>query len=87
MKAIDLVNKMVYDSSIAEKGGIVEWRRDFTLRDYFGAKDHKGEMEVATYFYLYSDDEPLTINDLRDPDVVLETDYDGQVIWLWKLED
>lgn len=86
MKAIDLVKKMVYDSEIAEFGGTVDWDRSISLRDYFGAKEHKGEMEVGTYFYLYSDQEPFTISDLPTPDVTLESDED-QKIYLWKLED
>lgn len=86
MKAIDLVKKMVYDSEIAEFGGTVYWDRSVSLRDYFGAKEHKGKMEVGTYFYLYSDQEPFTISDLPTPDVTLESDED-QKIYLWKLED
>lgn len=86
MKAIDLVKKMVYDSEIAEYGGTVDWDRSISLRDYFGANEHTGEMEVGIYFYLYSDQEPFTIGDMPNPDVTLGTD-EGQVIWLWKLED
>lgn len=86
MKAIDLVKLMVYDSEIAEYGGTVDWNRDVSLRDYFGAKEHEGEMEAGTYFYLYSDQEPFTISNMPKPDVTLATDED-QVIWLWKLED
>ena len=86
MKAIDLVKKMVCDSEIAEYGGTVDWDRSISLRDYFGAEIHKGEMEVATYFYLYSDNEPFTIYSMPEPDVTLKTDYE-QTIYLWKLED
>lgn len=86
MKAIDLVRKMVYDSEVAENGGLVDWDRGISLRDYFGAESHKGEMEVATYFYLYSDNEPFTIDSMPEPDVTIQTEYD-QTIYLWKLED
>lgn len=87
MKAIELVKKMVYDSEIAECGGTVDWDRSFSLRDYFGAKEHKGEMEVGIYFYLYSDNEPFTIGNMPTPDVTLKTDFEDQYIYLWKLED
>lgn len=87
MKAIDLVKKMVYDSEIAEYGGTVDWDRSISLRDYFGAESHVGEMEVGTYFYLYSDQEPFTISDMPVADVILKTEYEDQYIYLWKLED
>lgn len=84
MKAIELIKAMVYDSDLAENGGIVEWRRDVSLRDYFGAVLHRGEMEVATYFYVYEDQyEWLS---LPEPDVVVTTEDAGDV-YLWKVED
>jgi hypothetical protein len=86
MKAINLVKLMVYDSEIAEYGGTVDWDRSISLRDYFGAESHVGEMEVGIYFYLYSDNEPFTISDMPVADVILKTDMD-QYIYLWKLED
>lgn len=84
MKAIDLIKAMVYDSDLAENGGIVEWRRDVSLRDYFGAVSHRGEMEVATYFYVY--DEQYDFQSLPEPDVVVTTDCAGDV-YLWKVEE
>lgn len=83
MKTIDLLNAMVYDSDLAEYGGILEWDRGITLRDYFGAVDHKGEMEVGPYYFIY--DEQYEWRTLPEPDVVVKTDLAGDV-FLWKLE-
>lgn len=78
---------MVCDSALAEFGGLVEWTGDVTLRDYFGAVNHHGEMTKGIYFYVYPDSSDSIIvfpND--DPDVVLYTENAGNV-FLWKVEE
>lgn len=83
MKAMDLVRAMIYDSELAEYGGLVEWTGDVTLRDYFGAVSHKGDMTPGNWFYVYPDS---TVMPKSDPDVILQTEDAGPV-FLWKLED
>lgn len=85
MKAIELVKALVYDSALAENGGWVEWRRDITLRDYFGAVSHRGEMECGFYFYVYEDQYDWLAS-LPAADVIVETEEAGNV-WLWKVEE
>ena len=84
MKAIDLVRAMVYDSSLAENGGLVSWNRTFTLRGYFAAVSHEGEMECGEYFYVYAEQAGYVPR--YAPDVTIKTEDAGD-IWLWKLED
>lgn len=87
MKAIELVRAMSYDSALAEYGGLVEWTGDVTLRDYFGAVSHKGEMTPGNWFYVYPDStEEIIIMPTIDPDVILQTEDAGPV-YLWKVED
>lgn len=84
MKAIELIKAMVYDSALAENGGYVEWNRSITLRDYFGAVSHRGEMECGFWFYIYEDQ--YDFQSLPEPDVVVTTDCAGDV-YLWKVEE
>ena len=84
MKAIEIIQAMVYDSSLAENGGYVEWRRDITLRDYFGAVSHRGEMECGFWFYVYEDQYDW-LAQLPAADVVATTEDAGDV-YLWKVE-
>ena len=87
MKAIELVRAMIYDSDLAEQGGLVEWTGDVTLRDYFGAVSHKGEMTPGNWFYVYPDSTiHIIVMPKSDPDVILQTEDAGPV-FLWKLED
>lgn len=87
MKAIDLVKAMCYDPSLAS-GCTWEYTGDVTLRDYFGAVRHEGELVHGLYFYFYVPeyDRDLEGIGMPKPDVVVETDGAGNVL-LWKLED
>ena len=79
MKAIELVRAMIYDSELAENG--------VTLRDYFGAVSHKGEMTPGNWFYVYPDSTiHIIVMPKSDPDVILQTEDAGPV-FLWKVED
>lgn len=84
MKAMDLVKAMVYDSDLAVNGGVVTWDRSVTLRDYFGAVSHRGEMECGEWFYVYG--EQYDFRSLPEPDVVITTEEAGEV-YLWKIND
>ena len=85
MKAIELVKAMVYDSALAEAGGLVHWDRSVTLRDYFGAVSHKGEMECGEWFYVYEDQYDWLAG-LPAADVVVTTETAGDV-YLWKVTE
>ena len=87
MKAIELIHAMCFDPGLASG---CTWVYDGTvsLRDYFGAVRHDGEMEHAEYFYFYvpEDERELEGLGMPKPDVVVETEEAGNVL-LWKLED
>ena len=89
MKAIDLVRAMVYDSDLAEIGGLVDWDGDYqTLESYFRAVSHKGEMTNGVWFYVYMDQmrDAIVVLPEEDPDVILKTEDAGGVL-LWKVEE
>lgn len=77
MKAIELLrvlrpDLMTYDGSVS-------------LRDWFGAVSHEGEMLHGTYFYTYLYDYDLDVSVMPAPDVKVHTEEAGDV-WLWKVE-
>ena len=85
MKAIEIIKAMCYDSALAEQGGTLRWDGSFTLRDYFGAVSHKGEMEYGEYFYVYEQQYDW-LAQLPAADVVVATEEAGNV-YLWKIEE
>lgn len=86
MKAIELVRSMIHNGDLAAFGGLVQWTGDVTLRDYFGAVSHKGEMSCGEWFYVYLDDCDWYLPLPKiDPDVILQTEDAGDV-YLWKIE-
>lgn len=88
MKAIEIIRAMIYDSELAEFGGLMLNDGSVTLRDYFGAVSHKGTMEYGNYFYVYLDQirDSIVILPEQDPDVRIQTEDAGEV-WLWKVEE
>lgn len=87
MKAIDLVHAMCYDPGLAS-GCTWVYDGSVSLRDYFGAVRHDGEMLHGEYFYFYveSGQTSLAGVGMPVPDVVIETEYKDNIL-LWKLED
>ena len=87
MKAIDLVHALCFDPGLAS-GGTMVYDGSVSLRDYFGAVRHDGEMEKAEYFYFYVEPGERRLDGIGMPvpDVVIETEYKDNIL-LWKLED
>lgn len=80
---------MVYDSYLAEIGGLVDWDCDYcSLEIYFSAVSHKGEMTNGLWFYAYIDQmrDEIVVLPKEDPDVILKTKDAGNVL-LWKVEE
>lgn len=85
MKTRKILEAVFRDPSICDAGGVIAWFGDISLRDYFGASTHVGEMSPGEWFYLY-EDQFLGMVDLPCADVVIDTEEAGRV-YLWKLED
>lgn len=101
MKALELVNRMIYDSTIAEQGGTMtmwpiedatENRLDAYCEGYFGTSSYKwnGRREGgAVYFYLYipAEDEPYWYRLVGElPDAYCRREQEGDIVALWKVE-
>lgn len=90
MKAMNLIRCLVYDSTMAENGGTINYDGTCSLRDHFGAVQHTGEVLHGNYFYLYCDrvqQEYLYDGfNLYKPDVEIETEEAGMVC-LWRIEE
>lgn len=88
MKAIDLVHAMCYDPGLAS-GCTWVYDGNVSLRDYFGAVRHEGEMTLGEYFYFYVPEYERELEGLcrfiPKPDVVIETEDAGNVL-LWRIE-
>ena len=89
MKAIDLIHAMCYDPGLAS-GCTWVYDGSVSLRDYFGAVRHDGEMEKCEYFYFYVPEGERDLGGfcrfIPKPDVVIETEEAGNVL-LWKIEE
>lgn len=85
MKAIDILKKVIHAGYLPDCG-TMNYDGTVTLRDWFGAVRHKGEMERGEYFYLYAEDYADVLSCMPCADVMVETEVAGNV-WLWKLED
>lgn len=101
MRAIELVRRMVYDSSIAENGGLMtmqpipdatEERMDAYCEGYFGTHDpwtgfrHAG----AVYFYYYVpyEDEVEFYHLMGElPDACCYRKDEGDIVALWRIEE
>ena len=86
MKSLELARAMIRDSALAEYGDVYRCEPDgVSLRDFFGANRHEGELENGTlYFYFYCEDFRV-FSLLSEPDVKI-TDDNYNTIWLWKIE-
>ena len=101
MKALELVNAMIYDSSIAEFGGLMtmpieletEERRDKYCEGYFGTQEPWGGLreDGAVYFYYYMpddrDDEWMFNIMGCKPDAWSIRPKEGDMVALWKIEE
>ena len=85
MKALDILNNII-NAGYLPDCGTMNYDGSVSLRDWFGAKDHKGEMKHGTYFYLYAEEYTDALNKMPMADVFVETEDSGNV-WLWKIED
>lgn len=90
MKAIDLINAMCYDSSLAEMGATVILDEGKSLPDYFGTtKPFEGYLvQNGIYFYLYiaQGEEPYFYHLLGMPNAVSVRDEEEDVVALWRVE-
>lgn len=101
MKAIDLVKAMVYDSRIAENGGLMtmpdnletEERKDSYCEGYFGTDEkwYGVREDGATYFYFYMpddrDDEWMFGIMGCKPDAWSIRPDERDMVALWKIEE
>ena len=85
MKALDILNHVI-DAGYLPMCGTINYDGNVTLRDWFGAKSHKGEMRNGTYFYLYAEDYSDAFAHMPLPDVLVETEEAGNV-WLWRIDE
>ena len=85
MKAIDILNHVI-NAGYLPQCGTMEYDGTVTLRDWFGATNHKGEMRHGVYFYLYEEDYCDVFSRISEPDVMVETEEAGNV-WLWRIEE
>ena len=100
MKALELVNRMCYDSSIAEHGGTMtmwpledatEERLNSYCEGYFGTYGKwNGRRESgAVYFYLYIpiEDEEYWFSLVGElPVAYCERERENDIVALWKVE-
>lgn len=102
MKAIDLVRAMIYDSSIAENGGLMTMpdnlktkeRRDSYCEGYFGTNEKWNGVreDGATYFYFYISDDRDNDNEwmfkiMGRPDAWSIRSDERDMVALWKVEE
>lgn len=85
MKALEILNAVIYEGCMPQCGTMVN-DGTFTLRDYFGAVNHKGTMTRGTYFYVYADDYADVLGKMPPADLMLETEDAGNV-WLWLVDE
>ena len=81
MKALDILSKLI-NAGCVNNGGIMTYDGSITIRDWFGAVRHNGEVGYGTYFYLYAKDYEDVLPGMPVPDVYIETEEAGNV-WLW----
>ena len=90
MKAIELINAMVYDSAIAEQGATMIMPEILDFAQYFGTtKPFEGYLvSNATYFYLYIEqgEEPYFYRLLGMPNALSVRDEEKDVVALWRIE-
>lgn len=84
MKALDILNALIYEGCIPQVG-TMNYDGTATLRDWFGATNHKGTVTNGTYFYLYAEDFS-EMQKMPCPDVLVETEECGNV-WLWRIDE
>lgn len=85
MKALEILNNIINEGMLPDCGTMT-YDGSITLRDWFGAKSHKGEMRYGKYFYLYAEDPEDVLSKMPPADVFVETDEAGNV-WLWRIEE
>lgn len=85
MKAIEILEEVIRQGYLPDCG-TMNYDGTVTLRDWFGAVSHKGEIQYGKYFYLYADDYADVMSRMTPADVMVVTEVAGNV-WLWKVED
>ena len=85
MKALDILNNIIYEGFFPDCGTMTIDGTS-TLRDWFGAVNHKGEVRRGTYFYLYAEDYGGVLRKMPPADVFVETEETGNV-WLWIIDE
>lgn len=85
MKALEILNNIINEGMLPDCG-TMSFDGTATLRDWFGAVSHKGEIQHGKYFYLYADDYADVMSKMPAADVMVETEEAGNV-WLWRIEE
>lgn len=85
MKALDILNQIINSGSLPDCGTL-NLDGSVSLRDYFGAVRHKGEVKYGTYLYLYAEDYADILPSMPPADLCIETEASGNV-WLWTIDD
>lgn len=99
MKAIEIIQAMVYDSALAEHSQVVTYHGNATTEDWiammFGSfRIKEGELEVSDYLATWQVDANFIypFNADNAPDVVLERvdpenyDEDDREVYLYEIE-
>lgn len=85
MKALEILNNIINEGFLPDCGTMT-YDGSVSLRDWFGAVNHKGEMRYGTYFYLYAEHYDYVLSKMPSADVFVETEEAGNV-WLWRIEE
>lgn len=94
MEKMTLIKAILYDSEIAEYGGLFDAVYGKALRQVFGDVHWAAgkEVTIGTYFYLYACDCQEYFRNTYAPDVILERDHpedydeEDRFIYLWRIE-
>ena len=84
MKALEILEAVITEGCLPQCG-TMNYDGTATLRDWFRAVRHKGEMSHGTYFYVYADDYADVLGKMPGADVLVETEDTGNV-WLWRID-
>lgn len=85
MKAIEILEAVINEGFLPQCG-TMNYDGTATLRDWFGATNHKGEMKYGKYFYLYAEHYDYVLAHMPRADVYVETEDAGNV-WLWRIDE
>ena len=101
MKALKIIEEMVFDSAFAEVAATLQYNTEAYgeeefVNSWFGCTIKEGKIEnMQNYLYMYQVDSNKCVRavvKMGKPDVILErlnpeeADSDDQEVWLWKIE-